>query len=170
MPKALTLESGQRFGRLTVTGATRLSQDARIVFEVKCDCGETRWLRAVALKVGNSTSCGCFHREQLSLRGATHRQTKTPEYEIWSTAKARCFRKTSRDYKDYGGRGISMCEEWRDSFKAFIRDIGKRPSPELTLDRINNDGNYEPGNVRWATRLVQSNNQRPKRSRIYGDR
>ena len=118
------------------------------------------------MKSGNTRSCGCLHREELSVMSATHRMTETPEYVIWGAAKARCFRPTCQDYKDYGGRGITICDSWRDDFAVFLRDVGPRPSPDLTLERINNDGNYEPGNVRWATRLEQAHNQRERKRRV----
>ena len=84
----------------------------------------------------------------------------TPEYEIWKSMKQRCLNPNNKDYKNYGGRGISVHSTWINSFSNFINDMGHRPSPELTLDRINNDGNYEPSNCRWTTRVDQANNQR----------
>jgi hypothetical protein len=86
-------------------------------------------------------------------------------YRVWAGAKARCFIPTGKSFKNYGGRGITMCEEWRNSFDAFLRDMGERPKG-LSLDRINNDGNYEPGNCRWATRYEQTHNRRPQVAKL----
>jgi hypothetical protein len=84
----------------------------------------------------------------------------TPEYYAWAASIRRCHNPRNPYYRNYGGRGIQVCDRWRKSFANFLSDVGVRPSPELTLDRVNNDGNYEPGNVRWATRSEQNSNQR----------
>lgn len=95
----------------------------------------------------------------------THGLTYTAEHRAWKSMKDRCLNPNDKRYADYGGRGIGVCERWRASFEAFYKDVGPKPDPTLTLDRINNDGNYEPGNVRWATWREQRLNQRPRRQR-----
>jgi hypothetical protein len=102
-------------------------------------------------------------RERTIHRRTTHGASYTPEYDIWSGMKARCHTKSHKQYADYGGRGIRVCEGWRASFAAFLRDMGPRPTTEHSLDRIDNDRGYEPGNVRWATDVDQTNNQRTNR-------
>lgn len=96
---------------------------------------------------------------------SSHGMYKKPIYYTWSAMISRCTNSNHPDYNNYGGRGISVCDRWRYSFANFYEDVGDRPSPELSIDRINNDGNYEPGNVKWSTRKEQSNNQRPRRKR-----
>jgi hypothetical protein len=91
---------------------------------------------------------------------STHRMTKSGEYKSWQGMKTRCMSPTDPGYPNYGGRGISVCEEWRDSFEQFLSDMGPKPTPQHTLDRINNAGNYEPGNCRWASPRTQGRNRR----------
>ena len=93
-----------------------------------------------------------------------HGMTDIPEYKIWSAMKNRCLNPDNQAFEDYGGRGITVCDLWKKSFRAFLESVGRRPSPELVLDRIDNDGNYEPGNARWTTRLVSNSNRRSVRS------
>ncbi len=99
---------------------------------------------------------GFAHRENHSL-------SDTPEYEVWTGMKKRCYNKNTGQYADYGGRGIIVCDKWRESFLAFLADVGARPSPKHSIDRINNDGNYEPENVHWATDSEQASNKRTPR-------
>lgn len=93
-------------------------------------------------------------------------QPLPPEYNVWSRMKDRCNNPKNKNYADYGGRGVKVCDRWQTDFSAFLADVGRRPSSELTLERIENDGNYEPGNVRWATRKEQKANQRPRKDAI----
>jgi len=135
-----------RFGRLTVIGYA----DRRRI--CRCDCGKMLSVDVSALH--RQRSCGCQMKH-----GAAQRAATRPEYRIWVGIKTRCTNVRSHGYHRYGGRGIVMHKPWAASFETFLRDVGSRPSPEHTLDRYpNNDGNYEPGNVRWATRAEQARN------------
>jgi hypothetical protein len=151
---------GERFGRWTVI--TNQFRDRRVLS--RCDCGVERLVLTSNLCRGLSTSCGCFRREKTTERNTRHghacRGKLTHAYRSWRYMRQRCFNPRSRDYPEYGGRGIGVCPEWRTDFTAFYRDMGD-PPPGKSLDRINNDGDYEPGNCRWATAGEQARNRRP---------
>jgi hypothetical protein len=110
------------------------------------------------LRKRNTRSCGCLHRDTLLARNFTHRKSKSPEYQVWGAMIARCENPKAERWERYGGRGITICCEWRTSFDAFYRDMGRRPSASHKLDRIDPNGNYEPSNVRWATTEESANN------------
>jgi hypothetical protein len=128
----------------------------------KCDCGTVWKVAGTSLhREPGTRSCGCLSRSLISQANSTHRMIHTPEYAIWRGILARCLNKNNKHYHDYGGRGIRVCDEWVDSFEAFYAAVGPRPNRSDQLDRHpNNDGNYEPGNVRWATRIEQARNKR----------
>jgi hypothetical protein len=157
--RALDL-SGHRFGKLTVVGLGDATPSKHRRWVCACDCGGTSYPTTGSLRSGKTKSCGCGIGVSARSRFTTHGLTQTPEYGIWCNMLARTGEPSNKSYPDYGGRGISACPDWASSFQAFYDYMGPRPSPRHTLDRINNDGNYEPGNCRWATYEVQASNRR----------
>lgn len=152
---------GEQFGRWTVVSFAG-GKRYEIAWHCRCECGTERKVLVRSLKNGVSRSCGCLHDDYAaSLR--THGMTRTREYKIWQGMVQRCTNPNSTFFSRYGGRGIGVCRQWLDSFEAFFGDMGKAPTKRHTLDRIDNDGNYEPGNVRWATRIQQARNTRTNR-------
>lgn len=131
----------------------------RTAWWCECDCGAFRVVLTQSLRNGSSASCGCLKRERMSGVMAVHRACGTREYNSWQNMIQRCTNVNRKEYANYGGRGITVCPEWRLSFEAFYKDMGPRPEG-MTLDRADNEGNYEPGNCRWATRSQQNHNQR----------
>lgn len=151
------------FGRLTVLRfAGRTGPKKRASWFCRCSCGAEKVVTATRLQSGTQ-SCGCLHREVTGRAHRTHGGSRTPEYGIYHKLIARCESETNRSFPDYGGRGIRVCERWRRSFKAFLADMGKRPSPEHEIDRIDVNGDYRPGNCRWVTRTVNARNKRALR-------
>ncbi len=153
--KTLQIPCGSRFGKLLTTGAV-LPRLAKLHWECVCDCGKLVTVDSWKLRSGYTKSCGCIKVKHLQSS-----INRTPEYALWISIKQRCFNRNYHHYVDYGGRGITVCKAWKDSFDTFFLAIGRRPSPDHSLDRFpDNDGNYEPGNVRWATRSQQQRNKR----------
>lgn len=155
--------SGHRFGRLVVTGKTSArTNSGGVVWECRCDCGNRHAASSIALRSGDSRSCGCLFIEiarAKGLRKLRHGMTGTATHNAWSGMRGRCLNKNNPKYSIYGGRGIVICARW-SSFENFLSDMGERPGDGYSLDRINVDGAYEPTNCRWATHEQQQNNRR----------
>ena len=181
MSLADLLNGVTRFGRLTVASEAepRPSKVGGVIRYVncRCDCGAERIVRASTLKAGVTLSCGCLHKERAATlaertclkHGDSRQRAKAPEYGIYRTMLSRCFNPNVERYPLYGGRGITVCERWRGEggYENFIADLGYRPSATASLERQDNDGDYEPGNVRWATRKDQARNKASTRWVTY---
>lgn len=153
----MPLMSNQRFGRLRLLERTVMTKRARWL--ALCDCGNVIETWASSLQAGTSKSCGCLRSEMVAAKNTSHGGSKTYLYRVWAAMRERCGVPTSSGYSNYGARGIKVCKRW-ESFSLFRKDVGERPSPAHSLDRVNNNGDYKPSNVRWATRGEQSRNTR----------
>lgn len=159
---------GDRFGRLTVIAELPIGSYCPRMVSCRCDCGAIVECVLKTIRSGNTSSCGCLRREMVAAKNTKHGCRKRsgdshPEYKIWKQMRQRCNNPRSGKWGQYGGRGIKVCSRWND-FLAFLEDVGPRPSVQHSIDRIDNDKDYEPGNVRWATPFEQANNkQKTKR-------
>lgn len=170
MPMPLDDLTGKRFGRLVVLRRHGTSS-LPVKWRCRCDCGTEKTVRAHHLKSGSTKSCGCW-RDEVNRRPTSHGHAtagRSATYVTWEAIKQRCHNPNAVGYDSYGGRGIEMCERWRDSFENFLADMGERPEGK-TLERVDNDGDYEPDNCRWASSREQASNRRNTRMISYGGR
>lgn len=149
------IKAGDQFGRLT---AIRFSHREKgfAYWEFSCECGVAKVLVINNILKGRTKSCGCLRKQVSTKHGLAHHEL----YGVWENIIQRCTNPNYTYYSNYGGRGITICSKWRESFASFLADVGERPSKDLTLERILNDVGYEPGNTKWATRLEQAHNTR----------
>lgn len=162
--------TNKRFGKLIAIKrgpSLKFGSAPHTTWTCACDCGKLVTVETQKLRSGHTKSCGCFRIEFTRMKSTTHGHSagkiktgrSSPEYAAWSNAKERCYNRNNKRYKHYGARGIVMCDQWRNRFESFYEHMGPRPRG-ASLDRIDNDGNYEPGNCRWATNKEQSSNKR----------
>jgi hypothetical protein len=163
MKNKIKINSGEKYGNFTILKEVEsiidtFGQTVRI-FSCMCICGKIKNVRMNAFRTGRTKSCGCSRIDRVVTLNKTHGLSKSSEYRSWYAMKARCSNSNYKNYKYWGGRGIKVCDRWFNSFENFIQDMGKKPA-NTSLDRIDNNGNYEPNNCRWSTKTQQQNNRR----------
>jgi len=156
------VQTGEVFGKLTVLSFSGKYGSHRL-WKCRCSCGTEKVIRQSNLVSKQTMSCGCLRKEHHARKHGFGGVLRSPEYRAWQCMRSRCLNPKDKAYKNYGGRGIGVCERW-SSFESFLADMGLRASKDHSLDRIDVQGNYEPNNCRWATRSEQMKNCRPKKA------
>ena len=154
--------SGENFNRLSVIDFA-YSENGMAFWNCICSCGNSAVMSGVRIRNNKTKSCGCLSKETRIIIGKCnkiHGKSKSPEYISWADIKSRCYNKKDKGFENYGDRGIVMCDEWLNSFSQFYADMGNRPSKKHTIDRINNNGNYDSKNCKWSTKKEQARNRR----------
>ena len=157
--------TGAKFGKLTVLKKAGINKHRQTIWQCICDCGENTKTTTYYLRSGHTTSCGCVQKNMLGNNTRKHGMSGTKTYSVWQHMLRRCLDSKDKCYESYAARGITVCKRWL-TFENFLADMGERPAG-LSIDRKNNNGNYEPGNCRWATPKEQSRNTRTNRSVTY---
>lgn len=166
--------TGQRFGKLVVLSQakTHIQPNGKkvVMWIVRCDCGKEFSTQGLGLRGGTTKSCGCYNKQRTKEAQTTHGQSRTRLYTIWQGIKQRCYNQNSINYSNYGGRGITVCDEWNEFEPFYEWSMINGYSSHLTIDRINPDGNYEPSNCRWVDMSIQEANKRLLKSNTSGYR